>query len=211
MDLICLVADKNMEAAVSGLLTRPQALGIRPITEEILVHPRRDPGCFHQAAELLSGYRESADHALVILDHAWDGMPAASAADVEHLLAEKLQSAGMAGWAIPVVIEPELEAWVFSDSPQVATTLGWTGHRPGLRPALESRGLWEMEVSKPADPKAALEWALREVKKPRSSSIYRELAGRVSTMRCQDRSFLRLRNQLRDWFPPGAYDHRGGE
>ena len=37
MDLVSLVADKIMQA-VSGLLDRPHALGIRPITKEIPVH-----------------------------------------------------------------------------------------------------------------------------------------------------------------------------
>jgi hypothetical protein len=50
-ELICLVADKNMEAVMQGHFTRPQALGIRAIQHEVVVHPRRDPGCFHEAAE----------------------------------------------------------------------------------------------------------------------------------------------------------------
>ena len=37
MDLVCLAADKIMQA-VSGLLDRPHVLGIRPITKEIPVH-----------------------------------------------------------------------------------------------------------------------------------------------------------------------------
>ena len=207
MDLVCLVADKNMEAAISGLLERPAALGIRPIATEILVHPRRDPGCFHQAPELLNGYRASAEHALVILDRAWDGVPAESAEGVQEQLEEKLRVAGLAGWSESVVIDPELEVWVFSDSPNVASAVGWAGRNPGLRPALEARDLWARGASKPADPKAALEWALKEVRRPRSSSIYRELAGRVSTERCQDQAFLRLKGILRSWFPQPPIDY----
>lgn len=30
-DLVCLVADKNIEAAMAGLLARPRALGIRTL------------------------------------------------------------------------------------------------------------------------------------------------------------------------------------
>ena len=201
MDLVCLVADKNMEAAISGLLARPRALGMRSITAEILVHPRRDPGCFHQAPELLSGYRTGAKHALVIFDHAREGVPAVSAAEVERLAEEQLLRAGMGSWALAVVIEPELEVWVFSDSPHVASAVGWADREPGMRPALEAANLWEKDASKPSDPKAALEWALREARRPRSSSIYRDLARRVSTKRCQDRSFVRLQRLLRDWFP----------
>ena len=211
IDLVCLVADKNMEAAVSGLLARPEALGIRAITTEMIVHPRRDPGCFHESVQLLRGYRASATHALVILDFAWDGVPAPSGADVERLLEEKLRREGMATWSSSVVIDPELEVWVFSDSPHVASVLGWAGRAPDLRLALEERSLWEKGASKPTAPKEALEWALREMRRPRSSSIYRELAMRVSTRHCQDRSFLRLRYQLRGWFPRGAAEFAGGD
>ena len=70
IDLFCLVADKSMEATISGLLDRPESLGIRRITRETVVHDRRDPGCFHYAADFLRGYRSRANHALVILDHA---------------------------------------------------------------------------------------------------------------------------------------------
>ncbi len=204
IDLVCLVADKNMEAAISALLMRPESLAIRPITNEILVHPHRDPGCYNQAQDLLRGFRGSAEHALVVLDHAWDGTPDKSGARVEELLGSKLREAGMADWALPVVIEPELEVWIFSDSPHLAPALGWTGREPNLRQALASQDLWKEGALKPVDPKAALEWALREVRKPRSSSIYRNLATRISTRRCQDRSFLRLRKQLQLWFPPNT-------
>lgn len=44
-DLVCLVADNSMQAAVSELLDRPHALGIRSITKEIPVHQERDSGC----------------------------------------------------------------------------------------------------------------------------------------------------------------------
>ena len=61
IDLFCLVADKSMEASISGLLNRPESLGIRPITREIVVHDRRDPGCFHYAADFLDGFLVSVE------------------------------------------------------------------------------------------------------------------------------------------------------
>ena len=42
-DLVVLVADKDMEHALKGLLGRPRALGIREIEADIRVHPRHDP------------------------------------------------------------------------------------------------------------------------------------------------------------------------
>ena len=202
IDLFCLVADKSMEATISGLLDRPESLGIRRITRETVVHDRRDPGCFHYAADFLRGYRSRANHALVILDHAWGGVPADTAAEVEHLLEDGLQREGMGDWVRAVVIEPELEAWVFSGSKHVESVLGWSGRNPELREALANQNLWTAGVDKPDDPKKAMEWALRQRKLPRSSSIYRELASKVSTQSCTDRAFQRLRGLLQDWYPP---------
>ncbi len=44
-DLILLVADKNMDASLKGLLSRFHALGHRQVTFDLYVHPDRDPGC----------------------------------------------------------------------------------------------------------------------------------------------------------------------
>ena len=201
IDLLCLVADKNMEAAVSGLLSRPRALGIRPIARELIVHPEHDPGCFHNGVEFLHGLRSRAEHALVLLDLAWQGVPAESATELESQFENNLARAGMRDWARAVVIEPELEAWVFGRSKHVPTTLGWQGKYAGLREALASQGLWPSGEVKPPDPKTAMEWALRSARTARSSSIYRDLAKTVSTKKCKDRSFLRFRDLLQEWFP----------
>ncbi|MCY3926181.1 MAG: hypothetical protein OXG52_11880 [bacterium] len=202
IDLLCLVADKNMEAVASRLLDRPESLGIRRVTREIVVHDRRDPGCFHHAGDILLGYRSRAAHALVILDHAWDGVPAETAVEVEGLLEGRFRRDGMGDWARAVVIQPELEAWVFSGSPHVESALGWSGRSPGLREALTAQRLWAPGSDKPDDPKKAMEWALVQRRLPRSSSIYRELASKVSTRSCTDRAFQRLRRLLQEWFPP---------
>lgn len=201
VDLLCLVADKNMEAAVSGLLSRPRALGIRPIAPELIIHPEHDPGCFHDGVEFLRGLRSRAEHALVLLDFAWQGVPAESASELEDQLEMNLARAGMKDWARAVVIEPELEAWVFGRSRHISTELGWPAGIEELRSALTSNGLWPTEDHKPPDPKAAMEWALRRVAIPRSSSIYRQLAVKVGTKKCTDRAFVRFRQVLQQWFP----------
>lgn len=203
-DLVCLVADKSLEAALAGLLVRPAALGIRTIQAEIIVHPHRDPGCFHEAAELLRGYHGDAAHAIVMLDRAWEGAPAPTGEELERHLSERLRGEGLAPWAEPIVIDPELEVWVFSDSPHVEDILGWAGRVPALRAWLAAEGLWPEGVPKPPDPKAAVDLALREVRRPRSSSVYRRLAERVSVEHCTDRAFARLRSVLSRWFGTGA-------
>jgi len=204
IDLVWLVADKNMEATVGGLLTRGKALGIRDIVCEILVHPGHDPGCYHGAVEFLRGYRDRAGHGLVLLDRAWRGAPADTGEALEQGLGERLRRQLGDGWAEAVVIDPELEAWVFSDSPHVDAALGWAGRDPALRASLRARDLWPVGTPKPPDPKAAVERALRAVRKQRSSSIYRQLATSVSVERCTDRAFLRLKGLLQEWFPGAA-------
>ena len=202
-DLVCVVADRQIEATISALLDhRIHALGIRPITKEMLRHPEKDSGCYWRPTDLLRGYRNQVKRALVILDLDWDGAPAASGAELEFQIEERLSREGMGGWAAPVVIEPELEAWVFSASRHVDKVLGWQDRSPALREALETHGLWKPGESKPADPKAALDWAVKKVGRRRDTPIYRELAQKVSTKRCRDRAFLRLGNLLRNWFPP---------
>ncbi len=52
-DLIVLVADKNIEFTIKGLLSRPPALAIREITSYVVPHPERDPGCLLRAPEFL--------------------------------------------------------------------------------------------------------------------------------------------------------------
>lgn len=200
-DLVCLVADKNMEAAIGGLLERPQALGIRPITYDLVVHPRHDPGCFHEGWRLLYGYRRTHLHGLMVLDLEWTGAPATTGPEMEAILAQRCEEEGLDGWAEAVVIEPELEVWVFNDSPHVGQILGWSGREPGLRRWLMETGLWPQDLAKPPAPKEVLERVLFATRKPRSSAIYRALAGCVSLERCRDRAFLRLKEILRGWYP----------
>lgn len=53
-DLLCLVADRNMQSAIYELLKRSQSLGIRTITYRIERHPEHDPGCSYRGAEYLA-------------------------------------------------------------------------------------------------------------------------------------------------------------
>ncbi len=100
-----------------------------------------------------------------------------------------------------IVIQPELEIWVWSDSTKVDECLGWAGYQPNLRNWLRERKLLAEDAIKPEDPKLAVEHALREVRKPRSAALYRQLAESVSLQRCVDPGFIRLKTTLQQWFP----------
>jgi hypothetical protein len=201
-DLICVVADKNMEAALESILKRHDALGIREITFDIVVHPRRDPGVFREGVELLFSFKAKYQRGLLLLDASWDGAPK----DISSQLDRALADAGLCDWARVVLIDPELEVWVWSDSPHVEEALGWSGREPSLRQWLVQRGFLTENSPKPKDPKAAVEAALCEARKPRSSAIYRTLASNVSLRRCRDSSFQCLRQTLQEWFGSMSYE-----
>jgi hypothetical protein len=151
-DLVLLVADKNIEHGVRGLLARPLALGIHPIRSKFYVHPQRDPACARKSHEFLRQFSGDYDRALVVFDHQGCGLenrpPTKLEADVRQLLSAN----GWEGRADAVVIAPELETWVFSASPQVETCLAWAGPTR-LRQWLEGQGLWLQQHPKPEDPK----------------------------------------------------------
>jgi len=195
-DLLCLVADKNMEAVMAELLKRHVALGTRRIAANVLVHPRRDPGVFREGVEFVRPFQKDYRHALLLLDAAWEGAPD----NIQEHLDCALHNAGLRDWAAAVVIVPELEIWVWSNSPHVEQALGWSGQETTLRAWLEQKGLWATEDPKPKDPKTAVERALQQVRKPRSSAIYRALARNVTVARCEDSAFQRLRETLQTWF-----------
>lgn len=201
IDLVCLVADKNMEATITAVLERHQALGTRPIDALVLVHPQRDSACYHDPASILRGHARSARHAMVLFDRAWEGVPDRTAEQLETDVEARLRPLG-ADWARAVVIDPELEVWLFRRTPRFDDALGWRHRQPALQDRLASNGLWPLDASKPADPKRAIEWSLREARKPRSSSIYRELASTIGLKDCVDPSFHRFQTTLRGWFPP---------
>jgi hypothetical protein len=199
-DLAVLIADKNMEGAFRGLLSRPQSLGLRDISCKFYVHPERDPGCLLRGHDFLRPFTQRYAHGLVVFDREGSGQDAAERSFLEQEVERRLSSAGWGDRAAAVVIDPELEVWVWNDSPHVATTLGWDTEKPPLKDWLRQRGWLPEGEGKPTQPKRAVEEALRVARKPRSSSIYYQLAQKVSFDRCIDPSFLRLRQILSRWF-----------
>ena len=199
-DLIVLVADKNMASAVEGLLSRPEALGISAIQRDVYTHPERDPGCLRKSADFLKPFTSGYAHALVLLDRDGCGMDQLSRRELEQQVETQLDSGGWGDRAAAIVIDPELEAWVWSDSPEVSSVLGWGVRTPDLRTWLHEQGFPCDGMQKPVRPKEAVERVLREVRKPRSSAIYEELATKVSVRRCTDPAFGKLKETLKAWF-----------
>lgn len=53
---IFLVADKDMECSIKGILTRDKAIGMSQISYDINVHPQHDPGCRTSGTALLRNF-----------------------------------------------------------------------------------------------------------------------------------------------------------
>ncbi len=200
-DLIVIAADKNIEQTLHGILRRPDALGIREISFDIISDQvRADPGCLNHSHTVMRLYQDTHTHGMVVFDRVGCGKESADREALEAEVEARLNQNGWAGRSAAVVIDPELEAWVWSDSPHVETALGWGGRIPRLRQWLENKGFVKSDALKPEDPKAAVEIALKCVRKPRSSARYRQIAERVGFGKCIDPAFLKLKTVLKDWF-----------
>ncbi len=202
-DLVVLVADIKQQQTVGTLLIeRHKSLGIRQvlidINSDIYRHDNRDPGVFHEAGRFLDTFAQQYEHALVFIDAEWSGSPA-SAKEIEEKIQDDLNRNGWKGRSAVVVIDPELEIWVWGTSSHVPELFGtdWAmikdlGHRTGY---------WQAGETKPLRPKDLWEEVLHRTKTKDSSALFRQLAEKVSLNRCQDGSFRRFREILQGWFP----------
>ena len=195
-DLIVLVADGNMKASIEGILKRHKSLRIRSITHDIFVHPERDPGALNKAHDFLRSFTAQYRYAMIMFDQEGCGREA-TAEELQMEVQDKLDRTGWRERSSVVVLEPELEIWVWSDSPHVAKILGLKEEE--LSSLLQNYS--RPNYTKPIRPKEAMEKALRQSRIPRSSSLYAELASKVSLMRCADVAFVRLKTTLQQWFP----------
>lgn len=183
---------------------RRESLGIRHVTHDIRKHPRRDPGCLREAASVLEVFRRRSSHALVLFDHDGCGRENDRPEVLEQAVLNQLEASGWEGRAAVLVLAPELEIWVWSESPEVERVFGWEGDRHSLSDFLMDNGIQRDATGKFLPPKEALELMLKKTGLKRSSSMYGKLARTVSLQRCSDPAFARLKELLRAWFPAPA-------
>ena len=124
-DLVVLAADKNIQQVLGGLFERPQALDIRPIQFDVLVHPQHDPACALRGVEFLSKFSEQYRNGLLIFDHEGCGREERPYLELqEELNGQFVNNSEWGDQARALVLSPELEAWVWSDSPHVDEIAG---------------------------------------------------------------------------------------
>ncbi len=203
LDLFVLVADLDQQQTVKVLLEqRSRSLGIRSPVFEMTKHPQHDGGCYKTSPAILQTLQSQAAHAIVMLDREGSGADDNAPEDIEADLDQRLSQSGWGDRARAIVLDPEIEMWVWSSSPHVDEVLGWSGRTPKLREWLTQEGFLRAGQTKPARPKEALRSALRQGRIKPSAALFGQLASKVGLEHCRDRAFLRLRDTLRAWFGP---------
>ena len=200
-DLIVVVPDADMEFAIRAMLSRPEALRTRSIVFDVRRHLERDAGCRSDCHNYLRLCLREYRYAMVLFDHEGSGREQSERDQIEREVEGILHINGWQDRAAVIVIDPELEAWVWSDSPVVDEVLGWAGRTPALRAWVQSAtAFWHTEEIKSARPKEAFDAAQRMARKQHSPSVFEDLATRVSMDRCVDPAFLKFKSILQGWF-----------
>ena len=205
-NLVVLTADSQMHRVVETLLQyRRPSLGLSAdFSAEVRKHPQQDSGCRTASQVILNPLRNTQRNVMVIFD--WHGSGAAGgAAELESDLERQYERDGWeTGRVAFVVIEPELDAWVFGATFQrLQQAFEWSQPQP-IRDWLESRGYLQPGAAKPQDPKRAVEEMLALRGRHRSAKLYADLARNAGLARCQDRAFQKFRSTLQRWFPAGG-------
>lgn len=207
-DCVFLVADKSMGETFAGFLNRPDRaiqLDCGPFVfdrnEDLFVAAgQNDPGVFKRAEELLSIFQDTHRRAVVVLDCEWDTSPGQTEICVE--ITRRLVASGWSEQNVAVIaIDPELEQWIWQDSPVLETVLRHQGP-PSLRDVLASDGSWPSGQAKPTEPKDLFLQVQHRNRVKKSSSVFRRIASEVPVAACTDPEFRRLVAMLRTWFPP---------
>lgn len=206
-DCVYFVADKTMRETFLGFLSRKdrnEQLGcgdfiFDPAEDLFFAAGQNDCGLNKRADALLSAFLHSHKKVVIVLDCDWDGSPGQGA--IIQNITSQLQESGWAPDDIVVIaIDPELEQWIWQDSPVLATELRIEAPQ-GLKAALSERGLWPQDVAKPPSPKELFIQLRRENNVKLSSSVFKRIAANVPVAACQDSEFRRLVSQLQIWFP----------
>ena len=182
-------------------MNRPASIGIQPVSFSVNRHLRRDSGCRSDAVERLRRFIRDHRYAVVVFDKHGSGDPGESRESIGDDVERRLAGDGGEDRCKAIVIEPELESWIWNGSRHVPDILGWKGDYGGLREWLAGLGLWSSDDPKPSNPKRALRAVLRKTRTPLSAKLYRELADTVVVRRCVDPAFSEFRATLQRWFP----------
>ena len=212
-DCCFLVADQAMRTAFELILDRgdrSELLGTggfefdpAPDVDLIQVAGYTDGGVHKHAARLLAPKLETHRHAVVCLDKKFPGAPAAGR--IRRDITGNLRTAGWDPSRFEViVIQPELERWLWLDHPACERAFGYprADHGRSMRVMMREQGQWHEHDDKPHDCDAALVWAARwKQRKTAPATLFKAMLPTAPVQHCEDPAFVKLRDTLKSWFP----------
>jgi len=211
-DVIFHLADQHMEAGFRAFFSRDdwhfamgcQKFDIDPDSERDIY--RRggytDGGLWKHAHTNLVPFKDQYRHAVIVLDADFEPHPGA---DILHQeISENMLDAGWAEDSFcVVVIDPELEAWLWAPNVNVARAFGHDDFGK-MKAALSAEHLWDEGAPKPNDLKRARDRAARLGGKKTGGPIFRGVFAGISKRACdlcEETGFKRMRAALNTWFP----------
>jgi hypothetical protein len=201
--LVVLTADKSMRLCVEAILARARELDLCLASDDyqVLADGHCDPGVFRMGHESLRSQLKQYRFAILMCDRVGAGAGTMTREGMEAQMEGRLGQNGWQGRSAAIVIEPELENWIWTDSTDLDSLLGWQGRQPALREWLRLEGYLHAGQLKPLEPKECLDKALRLVGGKRDGALFQKIASRVNLGRCTDPAFTKLLATLRTWFP----------
>jgi hypothetical protein len=159
-----------------------------------------DGGIHRRAHDLLRRYLPSHHNVIVMLDKNFGGqLPAAIVR--EQILNNLLHNGWSAECFEVVVIDPELEVWLWQrGNAHVARVFRYNGS-VSLEAFLEAEGFWSAAALKPPRPKEAARLLLQRYRGGAPMVVYARIIENISVSGCQDPAFNLLAAALRRWFP----------
>ncbi|HEY0924179.1 methylation-associated defense system protein MAD4 [Rheinheimera pacifica] len=216
-DIVFLVADGEMQATVEGFFDNPafdrrlQCARFEFDTKQDLIkHPRKDPGVYQDGHNLLKSYVDTHNYAVVMVDFAFNNN--LRTMDYKQFCETIKANMRATGWPddrfFVMAINPELEVLMWqADTSRIEHVFDYPREREGvsLRDWLQRRNLWNAGELKPFDPKSAINIACSQGwgRKKTHSLLFKRIAQEVSFSGCQDKSFNGLLQKIQAWYPRG--------
>lgn len=218
-DLIIHLADQHMEAGFRAFFARDNwfhVIGCRKFDidadSDQDIYRRAgytDGGIWKHAHTNLIPFKDRYQHAIIVLDADFDPHPGAPS-----LRADIAGNMINAGWSADsfcvVVIDPELEAWLWAPNLNVAKAFGH-GDFEEMKARLAGEGLWDEGEPKPNDLKRARDRAARLGGMRTGGPIFRGVFGGISKRACDlcvEEGFISMRTALQAWFPAEEGDQQ---
>ena len=204
-DLLVFLADADAQAFMQGILEKPRALGIRPISFDIERHPQKDPGMVANGPELTRLYKGDYERVLLMFDFHGSGRDQRETfIELSAQMQARLDSFTWTGKSSVTILVPELECWCWYCEKAMRKHYDITEETMALWTSQQARKL-DMSIDdlKRLQPKELFEYVvkvrLRRTISPRDFHEIGRLAS-IPALLASD-SFQTVVSALRGWFP----------